>query len=51
MSLPAVWLLAANNLAGYVTLRERHLDHTAKITESELVPGLSRTWTQSVWVI
>ncbi|AMU23404.1 DUF3375 family protein [Mycobacteroides abscessus] len=38
----AVRLLAANNLAAYVTLMERHLDHVAKITESELVPRLEQ---------
>jgi hypothetical protein len=39
---PAVRLLAANNLAAYVTLMERHLDHVAKITESELLPRLEQ---------
>ncbi len=39
---PAVRLLAANNLAAYVTLMERHLDHVAKITESELRPRLEQ---------
>jgi hypothetical protein len=39
---PAVRLLAANNLAAYVTLMERHLDHVAKITESELVVRLEQ---------
>ena len=38
----AVRLLAATNLAAYVTLMERHLDHTAKITESELVARLDK---------
>lgn len=39
---PAVRLLAANNLAAYVTLMERHLDHVAKVTESELVVRLEQ---------
>ncbi len=38
----AVRLLAANNLAAYVTLMEQHLDHAAKITESELVARMDR---------
>ena len=36
----AVRLLAATNLAAYATLMERHLDHAAKITETELVARL-----------
>ena len=33
----AVRLLAAKNLAPYITLMERHLDHSAKVAEPELV--------------
>lgn len=38
----AVRLLAANNLAAYVTLMERHLDQAVKMPESELVTRLDR---------
>nr|WP_166910311.1 DUF3375 family protein [Mycobacterium sp. DL440] len=38
----AVRLLAAKNLAPYVTLMERHLDHSIKVAESELVARLGQ---------
>ncbi|MCA2250818.1 MULTISPECIES: DUF3375 family protein [Mycobacterium avium complex (MAC)] len=39
---PAVRLFAAKNLASYVTLMERHLDGSAKITEAELVSRIEQ---------
>ncbi|CDO91596.1 DUF3375 domain-containing protein [Mycobacterium ahvazicum] len=39
---PAVRLFAAKNLAAYVTLMERHLDGSAKITEAELVSRIEQ---------
>jgi hypothetical protein len=39
---PAVRLFAAKNLAAYVTLMERHLDQSAKVTEADLVVSLER---------
>lgn len=38
----AVRLLAAKNLAPYITLMERHLDRSAKVSEPELVAKLER---------
>lgn len=38
----AVRLLAAKNLAPYITLMERHLDHSVKVSESELVIRLDK---------
>jgi hypothetical protein len=38
----AVRLLAANNLALYVTLMQRHLDNGIRVTESDLVVRLER---------
>lgn len=38
----SVRLLVANNLAGYLTLMERHLDRGTKLTEPELVARLER---------
>lgn len=38
----AVRLLAAKNLAPYITLMERHLDHSVKVTESDLVARLEQ---------
>src|ERR1700739_476438 len=38
----AVRLLAAKKLAPYITLMERHLDHSAKVAEPELVQRLER---------
>lgn len=38
----AVRLLAAKNLAPYITLMERHLDHSAKVVEPELVRKLEQ---------
>ena len=38
----AVRLLAAKNLAPYITLMERHLDHSAKVAEPELVLRLEQ---------
>jgi len=39
---PAVRLFAAKNLAPYITLMERHLDHSAKVAEPELVLRLEQ---------
>ncbi|AGM28084.1 putative alanine and proline rich protein [Mycobacteroides abscessus subsp. massiliense] len=38
----AVRLLAAKNLAPYITLMERHLDRSAKVSEPQLVAKLDR---------
>ncbi|MCV7287947.1 DUF3375 domain-containing protein [Mycolicibacterium wolinskyi] len=38
----SIRLLVTNNLAGYLTLMERHLDRGAKLTETELVVRLER---------
>ncbi|OHU72508.1 hypothetical protein BKG86_00095 [Mycobacteroides chelonae] len=38
----AVRLLAAKNLAPYITLMERHLDHSVKVAESDLVARLEQ---------
>lgn len=38
----SVRLLAANNLAGYLTLMERHLDRGARVAETELALRLER---------
>ncbi|MHC9296120.1 DUF3375 domain-containing protein [Mycobacterium sp. LTG2003] len=38
----SIRLLVTNNLAGYLTLMERHLDRGTKLTETELVVRLER---------